>query len=160
MFGDAVSRPPFASSLVFRFVHRCGRSIFEAFRIRMAASRYATACRHFAPFASEKEANGFATPSAPRLNNWGLTLANRSFAFTPASGEAKGENNGAHGNQELFHESSPLGNIIKSIVIFRFRASAEKSHHLRMHSVQKQKFVCQGRRRLRRRPSPEQCRRE
>jgi len=37
------------------------------------------------------------------LNNWRFALANRSFAFTYATGKAKGENHRANYNQEFSH---------------------------------------------------------
>jgi hypothetical protein len=40
---------------------------------------------------------------APRLNNWGLALPNRSFALAYATGHPKGQNYRADRNQKFFH---------------------------------------------------------
>jgi hypothetical protein len=55
----------------------------------------------------------FQIESAPRLNNRSLALADRCFAFTPASGKADGENYRTNCNQEFFHESPLVQKIIK-----------------------------------------------
>jgi hypothetical protein len=52
------------------------------------------------------------------LNNRGLTFANRCFAFTPAAGQAEGENYGANCNQELLHEVAPIRTIMKKYRYF------------------------------------------
>jgi hypothetical protein len=69
----------------------------------------------------------FLFKSAFRLNNRGLTFANRCFAFAPAPSEAEGENYGANCNQGLFHEVIPIG-ISQKVLLFFDLQLVHKSH--------------------------------
>jgi hypothetical protein len=62
------------------------------------------------------------------LHNRSFTLADRCFAFTPAPGEAEGENYGANCNQELFHEVTPNSKYHKKVSLFFDLQLVQKSH--------------------------------
>jgi hypothetical protein len=65
---------------------------------------------------------------APRLNNRSLALADRCFAFTPASGEADGENYRANCNHELFHEVTPRSKNHIEVSLFFHLQLVQKGH--------------------------------
>ena len=72
--------------------------------------------------------NHFQIELAPRLNNRSLALADRCFAFTPASGKADGENYRANCNQEFFHDVTPRSKNHKEVSLFFHLQLVQKGH--------------------------------
>jgi hypothetical protein len=70
----------------------------------------------------------FQIESAPRLNNRSLALADRCFAFAPASGKADGENYRANCNQEFFHDVTPRSKNHKEVSLFFHLQLVQKGH--------------------------------
>jgi hypothetical protein len=62
------------------------------------------------------------------LNNRSLALADRRFAFTPASGKADGENYRTNCNQEFFHEVTPRSKNHKKVSLFFDLQLVQKGH--------------------------------